>query len=66
MNHHKLKELIDQLIILGEERDELDFWHKLYPTLEIQEQEALVKNLQKELEQLQKIEEKIRASKTSH
>lgn len=47
-----IDELIDQLIALGEDRDELEFWRSLYPSVSPDEQQALLTNLGKELEEL--------------
>lgn len=47
-----INELIDELIALGEDRDELEFWRSLYPNISLGEQQALLTNLGKELEDL--------------
>lgn len=47
-----INELIDQLMALGEDRDELEFWRSLYPNVSSDEQKALLTNLEKELEEL--------------
>ena len=49
-----IDELIDQLIALGEDRDELEFWRSLYPNVSPDEQQALLSNLEKELEEIRK------------
>ena len=49
-----IEELIDQLIALGEDRDELEFWRSLYPNISSDEQKALLSNLEKELEEINK------------
>ena len=45
-------ELIDELIQLGDDRDELEFWKSIYPNISADEQRALVSNLEKELKEL--------------
>lgn len=55
MEQAELENLIEKLIKLGEDKSELNFWLKLYPDLEPDEQEKLVKNLENELSQLEKL-----------
>jgi hypothetical protein len=44
--------LIDQLVNLGEDRDELQLWADMYPNLSDDERDQLRKNLETELEEL--------------
>lgn len=52
----KLNDIIEQLIVLGEDRDELEFWRTVYPSLEPDKQRELIENLSQELAALQKPE----------
>lgn len=47
-----IKELINQLILLGDDREELFFWVDLYPHLDRDEQGELKENLENELKKL--------------
>lgn len=44
--------LVDQLINLGEDRDELQFWLDIYPYLNSEEKDKLLDNLQNEIKKL--------------
>jgi len=44
--------LIEGLVALGEDRDELELWESIYPSLEAEEKSALIENLQEELREL--------------
>lgn len=48
-----LHELIEELIRLGDDRDELEFWKSLYPSMSEDEQQALISNLEHELKALE-------------
>ncbi len=48
----RLHNLIDELIHLGDDRDELEFWKSIYPSMSEEEQGTLISNLEKELEEL--------------
>lgn len=50
-----LNELIEKLLGHGEDKDELDMWHKIFDCLNQKQQEKLISILQKELEELQAI-----------
>lgn len=50
----ELNEIIEQLVSLGEDRDELEFWRTVAPSLPIEQQQELVNNLKGELEALRK------------
>lgn len=49
-----LQAIIDELITLGEDRDELEFWRTIAPSLPVEQQQELVDNLKSELEALRK------------
>jgi hypothetical protein len=53
MNKAALTKLIDQLVDLGEDRDELEYWNQIYDYLSTESQDALVLNLEQELQVLQ-------------
>ena len=53
MKQEELKNLIDKLITLGEDKDELELWLKLFQDLDPSEQATLISNLQTELQQLE-------------
>ncbi|MDO8626701.1 MAG: hypothetical protein Q7K39_04620 [Candidatus Magasanikbacteria bacterium] len=55
MTPAEFKKLIDELISLGEDKNELEFWLKLFPGLEADEQAKIIKNLSAELKQLRQI-----------
>ncbi len=50
----ELNEIIEQLISLGEDRDELEFWRTVAPSLPPDKREELLNNLTEELQTLQK------------
>lgn len=50
-----LSQIIDDLITLGENRDELEFWKTIYPDLSASEQKELMNNLENELQKLRGI-----------
>lgn len=49
-----IRQTAEQLIALGEDRDELNYWLQIYPDLSEEKQALLYVNLQQELEALQK------------
>ncbi|KKU45956.1 MAG: hypothetical protein UX62_C0007G0013 [Microgenomates group bacterium GW2011_GWA2_46_7] len=51
--------MIDQLVNLGEDRDELQFWADMYPHLSDDERAKLLNDLEEELEEL-KVSKKLR------
>lgn len=53
MTTEELSKIIDQLVALGEDKDELNFWLRIYDDLEPDAQSELVNNLTKELQDLQ-------------
>lgn len=54
MTIDELKPLVDQLITLGEDQDELNYWLTIYPDLPEDAQTELIQNLQAELDELTK------------
>jgi len=54
MTQEELNTTLDQLISLGANREELELWRELYPTLPEDKKLELEKNLTAELEQLKK------------
>jgi hypothetical protein len=50
-----LKETIDQLVALGEDKVELDFWLSVFDLMNEEEQIKLFDNLSKELKKLKAI-----------
>jgi len=50
-----ISDLVKKLIQLGENETELNFWLKLFPDLEPDEQKKLIKNLEKEVKDLQNL-----------
>lgn len=48
----KLHDLIEELIQLGEDGDELQFWKSLYPNMSPDEQSVLITNLEKEIKEI--------------
>ena len=52
----KLTKLIEELIRLGEDREELEFWQTIYPDMTKTEQEELINILTDEVQALQKEE----------
>lgn len=55
MQQEELNELIIKLIALGEDRDELELWSKIFQDLGPSEQSELITNLQIELQQLERL-----------
>ncbi len=55
MNTEELKKLIDELVKLGEDREELSTIAHFFPTLDEEGQKAMVESLKKELEALKKL-----------
>lgn len=53
MKEEELNELVSKLSALGENRDELELWSKIFQDLDPSEQTALITNLQTELRQLE-------------
>jgi hypothetical protein len=54
MTQDELNEILDQLIVLGGNKDELEMWRVLYPTLAEDKKMELDKNLSRELNVLEK------------
>lgn len=50
----KIQTIIDELVSLGEDRDEMEFWGSIYPNLSANDQKLLTENLTHELEALKK------------
>ena len=53
MKQEELNELINKLSALGEDRDELELWSKIFQDLDPSEQASLITNLETELQQLE-------------
>jgi|GEM_PF-831614 len=53
MKQEELNELINKLLSLGENRDELELWSKIFQDLGPSEQVSLITNLENELQQLE-------------
>ena len=53
MKQKELNELINKLSALGEDKDELELWSKIFQDLDPAEQTSLITNLQTELQQLE-------------
>ena len=51
-----IKKLVEQLVVLGEDADELRYWESIYASLPGEGQEQILRNLQKELQELLAIE----------
>lgn len=49
----ELKNLIEKLIDLGEDKEELSFWQTIFDDLTITEQKELIKILSEEIQSLQ-------------
>lgn len=49
-----IQTVIDELVSLGEDRDEMEFWGSMYPNLSPNDQKLLLDNLTRELEELRK------------
>ena len=58
MKQEELKELISKLSVLGEDRDELELWLKIFQDLDPSEQASLITNLQTELQKLEHLKKK--------
>ena len=52
MNKSELTTMINQLIVLGEDPDELNYWLEIFDFLEPDQQSLLCSNLNRELEVL--------------
>ena len=52
MTKENLEKLIEQLIELGEDKNELEIWKNIFPDLDDEEKTKLLKNLEDELNQL--------------
>jgi hypothetical protein len=50
----ELGQIIQHLIILGEDRDELLYWQSVYEDLSPEQQQELYQNLEQELQALNK------------
>lgn len=48
----ELKNIIEELLKLGEDRDELQYWSEIFEDLTPEEQEGILNNLKTELEEL--------------
>ena len=57
MNQSEFDELIKKLSALGENRDELELWSKIFQDMDPSEQSSLIANLQTELQQLERLKE---------
>lgn len=55
MNKTEIVTIIEQLIQLGEDRDELDYWLQIYDYLPEEKQAELYENLSHELEALNRV-----------
>jgi len=53
MNKQEITDIINQLIRLGEDQDELNYWLQIYDDLSEEKQALLCLNLKQELEALQ-------------
>lgn len=53
MTKEELTKIIEQLVVLGEDKDELNYWLDIYDDLEPHDQEAVSNNLKQELAELQ-------------
>lgn len=53
MNKQEITQIVGQLVQLGEDRDELDYWLQIYDDLAEEKQALLYVNLKQELENLQ-------------
>jgi len=53
-----LNELIAQLLTLGEDKFELDFWVRIYDSMSTEEKSELIDNLQAELNSLKQKQRK--------
>lgn len=53
-----LNQLCNSLVILGEDKDELEAWKIIFPLMKPDEQKKLLSNLQDELKQLQDLKNK--------
>lgn len=49
---NKLQSLTEQLILLGEDRDEMEFWVSIYPHMDPEDRKVLIINLEQELMEL--------------
>ena len=54
MEQSNLKEIVEKLIALGEDKDELMYWVEIFDDLPAEKQSELLENLKKELETLTK------------
>ena len=52
MNRQEITEIINQLIQLGEDQDELNYWLQIYDDLPEEKQAMFYVNLKQELESL--------------
>lgn len=52
MTKQELLDTINELIILGEDKDELSYWFDVYDDLELDKQIEVSSNLKQELEEL--------------
>lgn len=49
-----IQSIIEELVALGEDRDEMNFWGSMFPNLSPNDQKLLVDNLTLELSELRK------------
>ena len=52
MEDQQIKNLVDQLIALGEDKDEMGYWLSIFPYLTEENQGLLYANLRQEVEAL--------------
>ena len=52
----ELRDLIKRLVALGEDASELEVWFRMFPHMDDEERLELLRTLQKEAEDLEKIE----------
>lgn len=55
MEQEILNILIEELLKWGEDKNELELWKNLFPTMGLIEQRKLIKNLEDELQQLKSL-----------
>ena len=57
MKREQLEKLIHKLSSLGEDKSEMELWLKIFQDLDSTEQADLIRNLQKELQQLERLKD---------
>lgn len=50
-----IQNLIQELILLGEDEAELKIWERIFPTLTTDEQKAIIDSFKKEIDELKKL-----------